>query len=245
METQGEPLERLTKGSRARCLALTRTRNGLITKLTELVKPFASFDVGSFTYFPRGEPFPDEAKLGETEGLLKADQRETVTSWWLAVRRGANTPNWDLVAKCSILGKPGLILIEAKAHEKEVDFTGIRAENRQNKERITEAVSEANSWLNASWPGWNLNVESKYQLSNRFAWSWKLASLGVPVVLVYLGFLSAEEMRPDKLFLTDSDWHNAVLAHSKGVVPEEAWGRSIEVNGTPFLPLIRSLSIDL
>ena len=28
-------------------------------------------------------------------------------------------------------------------------------------------------------------------MSNRFAWAWKLADLGVPVVLVYLGFFRA------------------------------------------------------
>ena len=32
-------------------------------------------------------------------------------------------------------------------------------------------------------------------MSNRFAWAWKLASSSVPVVLIYLGFLRADEMR--------------------------------------------------
>lgn len=31
-------------------------------------------------------------------------------------------------------------------------------------------------------------------MSNRFAWAWKLATMEVPVVLVYLGFLNATEM---------------------------------------------------
>ena len=240
MEIQSE-IDGRPKGSFGRYLALTRNRAKLFAKLNELVKPFANFDTADSIYFPQGEQFPKEAKLGDTEGLLTLDQRETVTSWWLAVRRGANTPNWDIAAKCSILGKPGLILVEAKAHQQELDFTGIRAGNSENKERITEAVSEANCWLNAKWPVWNLSVESKYRLSNRFAWSWKLASLGVPVILVYLGFLNAEEMKPNgKLFSTPAGWDQAVRDYSKGVIPDDVWGPSIEVNGTPFLSLIRS-----
>jgi crotonobetainyl-CoA:carnitine CoA-transferase CaiB-like acyl-CoA transferase len=33
-------------------------------------------------------------------------------------------------------------------------------------------------------PGWSLSVDSHYQICNRFAWAWKIASLGVPVVLI-------------------------------------------------------------
>jgi hypothetical protein len=43
--------------------------------------------------------------------------------------------------------------------------------------------------------GWTLSRDSHYQLTNRFAWAWKLASMGVPVVLGYLGFQGAAEMK--------------------------------------------------
>jgi hypothetical protein len=245
LEAEQELKDRLTRGSRARCLALTSTSDGLIQRLGKLVEPFAFFDPDDLVYFPKGPQSPDEAKLGETACLLDAERRKAVTSWWLAVRRAANTPNWDIAARCLILGTPGLILVEAKAHHNEFDSGRFGATNPFSIESIRGAIGEANGWLNASSPGWNLSAHSHYQLSNRFAWSWKLASIGVPAILVYLGFLNAEEMKPDKLFLTDTDWHEAVKEHSRGVVPEEAWGRAIEVNGTPFLPLIRSLSVDL
>ena len=56
-------------------------------------------------------------------------------------------------------------------------------------------MSEANQALNQTLPGWALSSKRHYQLSNRFAWAWKLADLRLPVVLVYLGFLKANEMR--------------------------------------------------
>jgi hypothetical protein len=206
--------------------------------LGKLLKPFATFDPYDLVYFPRGPQSRDEAKLGETPCLLDAERRKAVTSWWLAVRARANTPNWDIAVRCLVLGKPGLILVEAKAHHNEFDSGGFGATNPFNIESIRDAVGEANGWLNASSPGWNLSVDSHYQLSNRFAWSWKLASLGVPVILVWLGFLNAQEMKNP--FSSEEDWREAVLKYSTVVVPANAWERSIEVNGTPFLSLIRS-----
>ena len=246
MDLENELSGRLTRGSRARCLALTSTSDRLIQKLGNLVKPFATFDPDDLVYFPKGPRSPDEAKLGETACLLDVELRKAVTSWWLAVRRAANTPNWDIAVRCLILGRPGLILVEAKAHDKEFGLGGFGATNPDNKERIRQAVYEANCWLNAGWPKWNLDVESHYQLSNRFTWAWKVASMGVPVILLWLGFLNAEEMRDrGKPFGSPDEWLYAVLNYAKGVVPDDVWGRAIEVNGTPFLPLIRSLSVDL
>jgi len=46
---------------------------------------------------------------------------------------------------------------------------------------------------------WQLSRDSLYQLANRFAWAWKIASLGVPVALVYLGFIAADQMKGRKL----------------------------------------------
>ena len=41
---------------------------------------------------------------------------------------------------------------------------------------------------------WGLSRDHHYRFSNRFAWSWKLATFGLLAVLVYLGFLNAQEM---------------------------------------------------
>ena len=87
--------------------------------------------------------------------------------------------------------------------------------------------------------------DSRYQISNRFAWSWKLAAGGIPVVLVYLGFLHAADRPGWKAFGSHEDWYHSVVQHSESLFPAEIWNREWLVNGTPFVALIRSLSCPL
>lgn len=57
-------------------------------------------------------------------------------------------------------------------------------------------------------------------MSNRFAWSWKLTELGIPVVLIYLGFLRATEMADRGSAIVDeADWRRQVLSHSAALFP--------------------------
>ena len=44
---------------------------------------------------------------------------QQLKEWWLKRPLRANTPNWDLVSTCKIAGRDGLLLIEAKAHDRE------------------------------------------------------------------------------------------------------------------------------
>ena len=83
-------------------------------------------------------------------------------------------------------------------------------------------------------------------MSNRFAWAWKIASLGVPVVLVYLGFLNADEMTDrGQPLATHESWVKAVHEHSQGIVPAAAWDAPINVNGVLLQCCIRSTRLDL
>ena len=103
-------------------------------------------------------------------------------------------------------GGPGglIVLIEAKAHEKELIEaetgkknigTPVSGNARRNLMRIDWAIRDASAALiEETGLTWALSRDWNYQMSNRFAWAWKLADLGIPVVLVYLGFLSANEM---------------------------------------------------
>jgi hypothetical protein len=88
-------------------------------------------------HMPRGFCYPDEARLGETPGLLDEKKREALTEWWLAVRKGANTPNWDFVSRCEVGGREGLLLLEAKAHVGEIKLDDCCAsgnlENRRSR----------------------------------------------------------------------------------------------------------------
>lgn len=117
----------------------------------------------------------------------------------------------------------------------------------RNHERINSAIEQANAGLRSVTGGnWRLSRDDHYQLANRFAWSWKLAMLGVPVVLLYLGFLNAEEMAADGApFSTEDDWACALRYHARGIVDDSCWGNRLDVRGTPFWPLIRAHAIEL
>lgn len=236
------------RGSRVRCLLLTEgARVDVAKRLSALAAPFATVDATQHRWLPRGLDNPREAKLGKSPELLSMDHRSTLTDWWLAVPRGANTPNWDLASTATVDKREGIILVEAKAHAAELKPEGkiLRSSasdnSRMNHNRIAKRIKEANDALNSVRPGWNITVEKHYQLANRFAWSWKIASLGIPVVLVYLGFLEAEEMTDVGAPFADADaWKRMVLIHSSGIVPHTVWTKPLQIASTPLHACIRS-----
>lgn len=251
--------ENRRRGSRPRCLlVMDGDQSTVADRLTSLVE-LDDVQVNEEDFWmPQGLPVPTgeggwdrsrtkEAQLDKEEGFLSAEERKKVTNWWLAVLRGdLMTPNWDIACTATIDGREGLILVEAKAHSDELKVDGKKPGNAENHARIGAAIQQANQALNAILPGWSLSRDSRYQLANRFAWSWKIASLGVPVILVYLGLLRAEEMRDKgEPFADLGAWENFVKEWSRGIVPEAAWNGSLRVQGTPLRPLLRSLELDL
>lgn len=242
------------QGSLLRCLLMTyfspRSKTG--TLLTDLIKPSGAVVTASDVWMPRSLLEWKEATLIGDDGLLDNDKRKALTEWWLAVPGGANKPNWDIASTCTIEGKRGLLLIEAKAHSKELVLAEAgKSEpddsdhSRENHEKIGEAIKQANVGLNSIMKGWALSRDTHYQLCNRIAWSWKLASLGVPTVLIYLGFLNAAEMKSNQSqpFDDANAWEISMLNHAKGIVPTDAWNKRLEVSGTPMWFLIRSLEL--
>ena len=207
-------------------------------------RPWQSLTTTEHCWLPEGLLNSAEPKLGEWPTLLTPDIRERLTGWWLVNRRNANTPNWDIVSTCTVEGRQGLILVEAKAHDKEAKREGKGRGDEENHEQIGTAIRDANSGLNSICSGWAITRDSHYQLCNRFAWAWKIASLGVPVILIYLGFLQADEMsRCGKPFVSDSEWRSAVLNHGAKLVPENAWERRLQTTRAPLWALIRSLDL--
>jgi hypothetical protein len=193
---------------------------------------------------PLGRNRPEEAKLGECPRFLCASHRELITTWWLAIRKNANTPNWDIASTATIDGRDGLMLIEAKAHSNELKIAGKPPGNWRNHERIAVAISEANAGLTATLPGWHLSRDTHYQLANRFAWAWKIAMLGVPVILIYLGFLQMNDMSDQGApFVSAADWDRLVRCHTAGIVPETGWERCFNIGSATVRPLIRSLKL--
>lgn len=201
---------------------------------------------------PQGFGDLREAQLGTAVQLLKPEDCSKIASWWLAFPSPrANTPNWDIASTCSIDGKRGLLLIEAKAHHNELLSEAHGKQLRQpsspnslrNHEHIAERIQDACKALRANTKlHWSLSRDRHYQLSNRFASAAKLLSMGYPVILVYLGFLRAEEMRDrGKPFETSGEWEELVRSQSKTVVPREVWQQKWIINERSFVALIRSL----
>lgn len=236
------------RGSLLRCLQITGLpRAEVARKITELARPSGAI-VSHVTdiWMPNGLMQPNEARIEREQEFLEADKREALKSWWLVKRRGANTPNWDIASTCMVDGVKGLILIEAKAHDKELSINGksqpTTRNSAENYKRIGEAIQQANDGLKKILPGWSLTRDSHYQLCNRFAWAWKLASLGIPTALIYLGFLNATEMIDQgQPFSNSTAWDKCIRSHAKEIVPENAWERRLDIGGTPLWFLIRSL----
>ena len=248
------------RGSRPRCVLLVDgSRREVARRLVQLVDlPDVKVSPGDI-WMPYGRPVRKdggcdispsrEVILSRPNSLVSPPIQHLLRSWWLAAPRGANAPNWDIASTCTIRGEHGLLLVEAKAHVNELSSAGksrpdaSSSNSLQNHDRIGEATSEATEGLgNATGRQWCLSRDHHYQISNRFAWSWKLASLRIPVALVYLGFLNALEMAVDgPLLRTRTHWAGVMKAHGRGVVDEECWGKWLDIAGTPLIALIRGM----
>ena len=231
------------RGSQPRCvLFMHGEREEVAGRLTELVNlPYVKVSPDD-KWMPYGKSDPTEAELDKTDGLLPHDIQQKLGNWWLAIRRGnVTTPVWDIASRCSIGGNRGLILVEAKAHYDELKKKDSSGSSGENRKSIAQAFDEANCNLHSATGGsWNLALTPRYQLSNRFAWSWKLASLGVPVVLVYLGFLNARDMACDSpIFKSEEDWKRILKNYSKNTVDNTCWEKRWDF-AAPFIPIIRS-----
>lgn len=253
------------KGSLPRCLLMMHgERAAVAARLNEMVAmSHVKVSPDDAMWAPRGIPvqrgngtwdlgLTREARLGEADGYLTHQQRLFVTQWWLKVIKRSNTPNWDIASTCTIDGRPGLLLVEAKAHEVELSSGGrgkllgpkASANSRANHDQIGCAIASARVGLqNATSSSWAISRDTHYQMSNRFAWAWKLASMGLPVALIYLGFLNANEM--SKPFGSHEAWEKAVYRHSDGTVPAAAWNLPIVIARTPIFARIRSITMDL
>jgi hypothetical protein len=207
---------------------------------------------------PDGFTQPDEAQLHISERIIPdRKMRESLLSWWLAVpgARRMRTPNWDVASTCSVHGKQGVLLIEAKAHDAELrneergkslvaeDGKGVSIDSCRNHVRIGACIQDANLALSGQTKRvWALSRDWNYQMANRFSWAWKLSELGMPVILIYLGFTGCEEMRKgsgQKPIKDKDDWQQMVEAHSQRLFSREVWNQEWRVHNQSFIPLIR------
>ncbi len=229
------------KGSKLRCLQLTALPGIDVTRtLNCLIEPYGKI-TDQDVWIPGGFLNPDEAQLDKVADIpVLKDKSAALKNWWLEqYDANTRTPNWDIISTCKVSGEDGLLLVEAKAHHGELIQKDPCGAGGVNLASITGAMNDINKQT-----GWNLSAEEHYQISNRFAWSWQLASMGVPVILVYLGFLNADEWADDKL-KDHNDWEKSVREYSKYIVPYAIWNSKVSAGESYFYPLIRSLTMDI
>jgi hypothetical protein len=247
------------RGSKPRCHLLTEgTASDVAARLTSLIAPWGSVRA-SDSWLPAGFERCREAQLHSASELLPdAGKRDALRDWWLAVSNGrTTTPNIDVASTCLVQGQEGVLLVEAKAHDYELSVEergkplkdGSSEDTLRNHKQIGDAIEAANASLtNETKLLWSLSRDSRYQMSNRFAWSWKLTELGVPVILVYLGFTGCVEMREGKTkhpIPGLDEWKAMVCSHSKSLFPSEVWGRAWPIHGQSFVPLIKTVEQQL
>lgn len=149
-----KPKER--RGSKPRCHLLTHGAPEAVAEhLTALTYPFATVSP-SDTWMPQGFADVTEARLPKASRLLPPDARTAFDHWWLAVAANAETPNWDIASTCTVDGRPGILLVEAKAHDRELrkeeggkKFDASRASqnSQRNHARIGSAIAESSTAL--------------------------------------------------------------------------------------------------
>jgi hypothetical protein len=168
--------------------------------------------------------------------------------WWIAFR--GSRPTWDLICHLDCEDKPGLLLIEAKAHVSEMGEKNSKGAVDQANDRsiandlsIRLRLAESNLKLNSLGLGdFDLSADHDYQLSNRVAYLHRLASDGVPTILMYLGWVGSTDWKNDP-FDTSAAWEQAVNSHFKRVGPLSFIGQKRQLfNGTPFQMIVRSIS---
>ena len=239
--------ETMTRGSRKHVRDWT-ARPSFPMEFSELVSLSDCAVSNPPLWQPRGHEAPDEACLEDCGARLLPGMTRwnELAAWWLVHQRGANKPNWDLVVTCNFAGKPGLALIEAKAHEGELDWAGKRPPETSdnsvaNHERIGLAIAEACSALDHIVPGVRISRDTHYQLANRVAYSWKLASMGVPVLLIYLGFTGDAGIADVGPPLRDDiHWRSVMHRYSEGVLPREFFDRWLPCGAAQMRMIVRS-----
>jgi hypothetical protein len=168
--------------------------------------------------------------------------------WWAP--NGGTRPQMDLICRLKVNQKDGLLFVEAKAHEGELDWGGKPLDDdasqgsRENHENIVRQIERAKEEFNRSvGSGFNLSIYSHYQLVNRLTYLWQIASLGIPVVLLYLGFTN-DEYFPSDYLRDDRHWQRVMGGYMQGIVPHGFPERRHQVaKGASLELLVRSLPL--
>ena len=85
---------------------------------------------------PEGFDQVEEAQLHRAPRLLTPQDCKALGDWWLVVQSDdSRTPNWDIASTCTVDGRKGVLLVEAKAHNQELKV----------KDRVVPTANELRS----------------------------------------------------------------------------------------------------
>jgi hypothetical protein len=237
-------------GSRRHILDWVESSNFLNT-LREWVTPQGFTVATDATWMPNGWNRPRESRLFDaSSAFLDSGRKDTMQRWWLA--HAGNIPNWDLIVQAAGRDGSALVLVEAKAHVGEFDckpkpLSSRRDQHAQlrtndNHLQIGLAIAEASNALSSVHPGISIARDRHYQLSNRIAMAWKLASLGIPNALIFLGFTGDPEISKEgHYFADDGHWQGAFAEYIAGSLPIQLLDNDISCGAASFRLLSRSL----
>lgn len=198
-----------------------------------------------------GGVYPEEVTTqGIHKSILYPEHKKEISEWWIKHPKGANTPNWDFISGANIEGVQGLIIIEAKSHKNEIKKDGKILQNgssdksEENHIHIRQAIEEAKNRLSKNYKGINISIDNHYQLSNRIAYAWKFATLGIPIMLIYLGFINDMEMEDiGEPFKSADEWNEFMKGCIKDIFPVELLEKKINCGKSYFYFLLRSIEI--
>ncbi len=110
------------QGSRGHLLDLL-DRDGWREELNQLISTAGAFIGPDSIHVPVDTASPAEwslARFCKTHCTADMDAGR-FDGWWV---KAGSPPTWDLIATCAIDGRPGLLIVEAKAHEGEIHRDG-------------------------------------------------------------------------------------------------------------------------
>jgi len=200
---------------------------------------------------PRGRKIPEEWTLRKFCKAYYSGQfdYQAFDNWWVPDQY--RNLQWDLLTTCTIKDKAGIMLVEAKANDKELVTEGKQLDAKASEQskinhgKIGDCIAEAAQGLNKHIEYIDIRRDTHYQLSNRVASAWKLAQCGLPTVLLYLGFTGDEGIRDaGEPFVDNKHWQRVMGAYMAGVLPLHFPNKLIEVEGRATMQMfVKSLPV--
>lgn len=237
------------KGSKYSIIKLVESTD-FIDKVNDLLKGTKAKISQYDNWMPKRVHMDKEAELNDfLKYNFSSELQKEITDWWL--HKDTTTPNWDLISTCMIGGERGILLVEAKAHTGELDYEShgknpkklTSEDSVRNHIKIGAAINEAKVEINTKIAGVNISRDRCYQLSNRVAHAWWLANQGIPVVLLYLGFLNVKDMQNGQrqIFKTHEDWEACFMNHSRQIGVDGIVDQEIDCGKRGFKLIVRSI----